>query len=189
MIYGYARVSTDGQSVTAQVAALQMAGAVKVWREVASGAKTDRAQLRKAIAALEPGDVLMVVRGDRAARSVRDMLNLLAQITAKGAAFCSLAEAWADTRDQTAMGRLMRTIMAGFAEFERELIQARTSEGRTRAKERGVKLGRKPKLTPHQQREAAERRENGEAVREIARSYAVHHSTISRLRDNGAARQ
>lgn len=185
MIHGYARVSTDGQSVTAQVAALQEAGAVKVWCEVASGAKTDRAQLRKAIAALEPSDVLMVVRGDRAARFVRDMLNLLAQIIAKGAAFCSLAEAWADTRDQTAMGRLVRTIMAGFAEFERELIRERTSEGRTRAKECGVKLSRKPKLTQHQQREAAKRREKGEAVREIARSYAVHHSTISRLPSHG----
>ena len=175
----------DGQSVAAQVAALQEAGAAKVWREVASGAKTDRAQLRKAIAALEPGDVLMVVRGDRAARSMRDMLNLLAQITAKGAAFCSLAEARVDTRDQTAMGRLVRTTMARFSEFERELIRARTSEGRTRAEERGVKLGRRPKSMQHQQREVAQRRENGEAVQEIARSYAVHHSTISRLPSHG----
>ena len=185
MTHGYARVSTDGQSVAARVAALQETGAAKVWREVASGAKADRAQLRKAIAALEPGDVLMVVRGDRAARSVQDMLNLLAQITEKGAAFCSLAEAWADTRDQTAMGRLVRTIMAGFAEFERELIRARTSEGRTRAKERFVKLGRKPKLMQHQQREAAQRCKSGEAVQEIARSYAVHHTTISRLPSHG----
>lgn len=175
----------DGQSVAAQVAALQEAGAAKVWREVASGAKTDRAQLRKAIAALEPGDVLMVVRGDRAARSMRDMLNLLAQITAKGAAFCSLAEARADTRDQTAMGRLVRTTMVGFSEFERELIRARTSEGRTRAEERGVKLGRRLKSMQYQQREVAQRRESGEAVQEIARSYAVHHSTISRLPSHG----
>src|ERR671933_745442 len=81
MIHGYARFSTDGQSVAAQVAALQDAGAGKVWREVASGAQTDRAQLRRAVAALEPGDVLMVTRLDRLARSTRDLLNTLATIT------------------------------------------------------------------------------------------------------------
>ena len=94
MVYGYARVSTDGQSVAAQVAALQDAGAVKVWREVASGAKPDRAQLRKAIAALDAGDVLMVTRLDRLARSTRDLLNSLAAITGKGAGFRSLGDAW-----------------------------------------------------------------------------------------------
>ena len=81
MIYGYARVSTDGQSVAAQVAGLRAAGAGKVFREVASGAKTDRAQLRKAIAVLQAGDVLMVTRLDRLARSTRDLLNTLAAIT------------------------------------------------------------------------------------------------------------
>src|SRR5207344_1916113 len=85
MIYGYARVSTDGQSVAAQVAALNAAGAGKVFREVASGAKTDRAQLRKAIAALEAGDVLMVTRLDRLARSTRDLLNTLATIAGRKA--------------------------------------------------------------------------------------------------------
>ena len=78
MIYGYARVSTDGQSVAAQVAALTAAGAAKVFRETASGAKTDRAQLRKVLAALDAGDVLMVTRLDRLARSTRDLLNTLA---------------------------------------------------------------------------------------------------------------
>ena len=179
MVYGYARVSTDGQSVAAQVAALQDAGAVKVWREVASGAKPDRAQLRKAIAALDAGDVLMVTRLDRLARSTRDLLNSLAAITGKGAGFRSLGDAWADTT--TSHGRLMLTVLGGLAELERDLIRARTSEGRERAKARGVKLGRPHKLTPDQRQEILRRKENGEAVREIARSYNVHNSTISRL--------
>jgi DNA invertase Pin-like site-specific DNA recombinase len=183
MIYGYARVSTDGQSVTAQVAALKAAGAEIVFREVASGAKTDRAQLRRALAALEAGDVLVVTRLDRLARSTRDLLNTLAAITGRKAGFRSLSDVWADTT--TPHGRLMLTVLGGLAEFERELIRSRTAEGRTRAKARGVKLGRKPKLTPHQQREAIERREEGEPVREIARTYNVHHSTISRLQAHG----
>lgn len=179
MIYGYARVSTDGQSVAAQVAALQDAGADKVFREVASGAQTDRAQLRKTIATLAAGDVLMVTRLDRLARSTRDLLNTLAMVTSKGAGFRSLGDAWADTT--TPHGRLMLTVLGGLAEFERDLIRARTGEGRVRAKARGVKMGRRPKLTPHEQREAVARRERGEALTDIARSYNVSHSTISRL--------
>src|SRR6185312_5292961 len=144
MKYGYARVSTDGQSVAAQVAALTAAGASKVFREVASGAKTDRAQLRKAIAALETGDVLMVTRLDRLARSTRDLLNILAAITSKKAGFRSLGDAWADTT--TPHGRLMLTVLGGLAEFERELIRARTSEGRERAVAKGVVMGAQAKI-------------------------------------------
>jgi DNA invertase Pin-like site-specific DNA recombinase len=181
MIYGYARVSMDGQSVTAQVRQLRAAGASKVFREVASGAKTDRAQLRRVLAELDAGDVLTVTRLDRLARSTRDLLNTLAAITDKKAGFRSLGDTWADTT--TAHGRLMLTVLGGLAEFECDLIRARTGEGRARAKARGVKLGRKPKLTEHQKREAIRRRDrDGEPVREIARSYNVSHSTISRLR-------
>ena len=180
MIYGYARVSTDGQSVAAQVAALTDAGAKKVFKEVASGAKTDRAQLHRLLNVLEAGDVLLVTRLDRLARSTRDLLNTLATITGKKAGFRSLSDAWADTT--TAHGRLMLTVLGGLAEFERDLIRARTGEGRARAKARGVKLGRTPKLTLHQQREAIKRRDKGEALTEIARTYNVSHSTISRLR-------
>jgi DNA invertase Pin-like site-specific DNA recombinase len=179
MIYGYARVSTDEQSIAAQVAALTARGAGCVYREVASGAKTDRAQLRRAIDQLDAGDVLMVTRLDRLARSTRDLLNTLAAITGKGAGFRSLGDTWADTT--APHGRLMLTVLGGLGEFERELIRARTGEGRARAKARGVKLGRRPKLTPHQKREALQRRESGEALTEIARSYNVSHSTISRL--------
>ena len=179
MIYGYARVSTDGQSVDAQVRQLTKAGCRKVFREVASGAKTDRAQLRRLLGQLEAGDVLTVTRLDRLARSTRDLLNTLATITGKKAEFRSLGDAWADTT--TSHGRLMLTVLGGLAEFERDLIRARTSEGRERAKARGVKMGREPRLTAQQQAEAMKRRDNGEPVREIARSFNVHHATISRL--------
>jgi DNA invertase Pin-like site-specific DNA recombinase len=179
MIYGYARVSTDGQSVVAQVAQLTKAGAAKVYRETASGAQTDRAQLRKVLAALEADDVLMVTRLDRLARSTRDLLNTLAAITDRKAGFRSLGDTWADTT--TAHGRLMLTVLGGLAEFERELIRARTGEGRARAVAAGVKMGRKPKMTAHQVKEALRRVDAGELMRDIARSYNVSHSTISRL--------
>src|SRR5712671_2183422 len=103
MIYGYARVSTGGQSEAAQVRQLRAAGAGRVFREVASGAKTDRPQLRRLLSGIGPGDVVMVTRLDRLARSTRDLLNTLAGITAKEAGFRSLADAWADTT--TAHGR------------------------------------------------------------------------------------
>ena len=179
-IYGYARVSTDGQTLDAQVSELRAAGAERVFREKVSGALTDRAQLRRAIASLGKGDVLLVTRLDRLARSTRDLLNTLAAVAEKGAGFRSLRDSWADTT--TPQGRLMVTVLAGIAEFERELIRTRTGEGRERAKARCVRLGRKPKLTPHQRTEALARRDAGEPLVEIARSYAVAHSTISRLR-------
>ena len=179
MKYGYARVSTDGQSVAAQVAQLTRAGCKKVFRETARGAQTDRAQLRKVLAALEDGDLLMITRLDRLARSTRDLLNTLAAITDRKADFRSLGDTWADTT--TAHGRLMLTVLGGLAEFERELIRARTGEGRARAVARGVRMGRKPKMTPHQIKEAIRRRDNGEPMRDIGRSYNVSHSTISRL--------
>ncbi len=179
MKYGYARVSTDGQSVDAQARQLTKAGCKRVFREVASGAKTDRAQLRRLLGQLEAGDLVAVTRLDRLARSTRDLLNTLGTIAERKAGFRSLTDAWADTT--TSHGRLMLTVLGGLAEFERDLIRARTGEGRERAKQRGVKMGRKPKLTPHQIKEAMRRRDAGEPQREIARSYNVSHSTISRL--------
>jgi DNA invertase Pin-like site-specific DNA recombinase len=129
---------------------------------------------------LEPGDVVTVTCIDRLARSTRDLLNTLAAITGRQAGFRSLGDTWADTT--TPHGRLMLTVLGGLAEFERDLIRTRTGDGRARAKERGVKLGRKPKLTPHQKREAIARRERGdETLAEIGRSYNVSGWTISRL--------
>jgi DNA invertase Pin-like site-specific DNA recombinase len=149
----------------------------KVFREVASGAKTDRAQLRRLLDALDAGDV---TRLDRLARSTRDLLNTLAAITGKNAGFRSLGDTWADTT--TSHGRLMLTVLGGLAEFERNLIRARTGEGRARAVARGQRMDRPPKLTPHQKREAIKRRDQGEeSLAEIGRSYNVNPATISRL--------
>ncbi|MBH0619060.1 recombinase family protein [Salmonella enterica] len=178
-VIGYARVSTGGQSLDAQMAELGAAGATVIHHEKVSGAVSDRVALKRALASIHAGDVLLVTRLDRLARSTRDLLNTLDALGTKGAAFRSLRDAWADTT--TPHGRLMLTVLGGLAEFERELILARTGEGRQRAKDRGVRLGRRPKLTPHQRREALERRERGESITDIARSYAVHHATISRL--------
>ena len=179
MIYGYARVSTDGQTLDAQREALTAAGAKKIFAETASGAKTERAQLARLMKTLTQDDVVLVTRLDRLARSTRDLLNTLATIADRGASFRSLADTWADTT--TPHGRLMLTVLGGLAEFERELISARTSEGRKRAKERGQAFGPKRKLTPFQMQEARDRKAAGESVREIARSYNISASTISRL--------
>src|SRR5437588_6039861 len=155
------------------------AGCAKVFKEKVSGAKTDRAQLAKVIRKLEPGDVLVVTRLDRLARSTHDLLNVLATIGERQASFRSLHDAWADTT--TPHGRLMLTVLGGLAEFERELIRARTGDGRARAKARGVKFGRPRKLTPHQRQEARQRLEQGETQAAIARTYNVDATTIGRL--------
>jgi len=139
-IYGYARVSTDGQSLASQDAQLHAADCAKVYSEKISGARSDRPELAKLLKRLGQGDVLVVTRLDRLARSTRDLLNILDMVAKAGAGFKSLAETWADTT--TAHGRLMLTILGGLAEFERELILARTSDGRSRAMARGVKFGR-----------------------------------------------
>jgi DNA invertase Pin-like site-specific DNA recombinase len=115
-----------------------------VFREVASGGKTDRAQLRRAVAQLDAGDVLIVTRLDRLARSTRDLLNTLATIAGQGAGFRSLGDKWADTT--TPHGRLMLTVLGGLAEFERELIRARTSEGRAR---QGARREARPHAEAH----------------------------------------
>src|SRR5207237_6532373 len=155
------------------------AGCAKVYSETASGAKTDRVQLRKAIAKLQAGDTLIVTRLDRLARSTRDLLNILDEISKRGAGFKSLADAWADTT--TPHGRLMLTVLGGLAEFERHLISERTSDGRARAKARGQHMGRPAKLNHEQQQEARARRDAGETLADIARTFGVSHTTIGRL--------
>jgi DNA invertase Pin-like site-specific DNA recombinase len=127
-IIGYARVSTEGQTLDSQIAALSAAGAGRIYRETASGAKAERKELARALKATTVGDTLLVTRLDRLARSTRDLLNIVDAIAKAGAGFRSLADAWADTT--TPHGRLMLTVLGGLAEFERELIRARTREGR-----------------------------------------------------------
>jgi DNA invertase Pin-like site-specific DNA recombinase len=186
-IVGYARVSTGSQSAAAQIEALKAAGADVVFQETASGAKRDRAQMIKAIGALEKNDTFLVTRLDRFARSTQDLLNRLEEVANKGAKFKSLADAWADTT--TPHGKLFLTILGGLAEFERELIKARTDEGRRRAIERGVKMGRRLKLTPHQRDEVIKRRDKGESLMDLARSYGVTHPTIMLVLRTRDARQ
>jgi len=177
--YGYARVSTNGQDLGSQEAELLAAGCAKVFKEKVSGAKTDRAELAKVIRRLEPGDVLVVTRLDRLARSTRDLLNVLATIAEREAGFRSLKDAWADTT--TPHGRLMLTVLGGLAEFERELIRARTGDGRARAKARGVRFGRPTALTPNQRQEVLQRLSSGEVQAAVARTFNVSQATISRL--------
>jgi DNA invertase Pin-like site-specific DNA recombinase len=178
-LVGYARVSTRDQDYNGQQSELEAAGCTRIYREKESGARTDRPELRKAIAKLESGDVLVVSRLDRLARSTRDLLNILAEIASKGAGFKSLHDSWADTT--TPHGRLMLTVLGGLAEFERELIRARTGAGRDRAKARGVKFGRPMKLDEFQRREALTRLAAGESQADVARSYRVNPATICRL--------
>jgi DNA invertase Pin-like site-specific DNA recombinase len=184
-VIGYCRVSTDGQTLDAQIAELKAAGATKVFAEKQSGAHTDRPQLRKAIAALGEGDTLIVTRLDRLARSTRDLLNVLHDVGERGALFKSLADTWADTT--TPHGRLMLTILGGLAEFERSLIKARTDIGIRRAREAGIKFGRPSKLTAHQRRQALKLLDTGEPQSAVARLLNVDQSTISRLAARMAA--
>jgi len=175
-IYGYARVSTGGQSLAAQIAELKAANCEKIFQEKISGAKADRKQLARLVGVLAKGDLLIVTRLDSLARSTLHPMEI---ITKAGAAFKSLGDAWVNTT--TAQGRLLVTILGSLAEFERHLIHSRTSEGRKRAIARGVVMGRKPKLTSHQKKDAIRRRRAGENLVDIGRSYNVSHSTISRL--------
>jgi DNA invertase Pin-like site-specific DNA recombinase len=178
-IIGYARCSTEQQDVEGQIASLRQAGATQVFAEKVSGAVTDRRELAKAIASLTRGDLLVVTKLDRLARSTRDLLNTIAVVSAKGAGFRVLDNPAMDTT--SAHGRLLLSVLGSIAEFERELIKSRTGEGRARAKLRGVRFGRKPALTQFQIDEALKRREAGETLADIGRTFGVSHSTISRL--------
>ncbi|MGO9005952.1 MAG: recombinase family protein [Beijerinckiaceae bacterium] len=179
-IYGYARVSTDGQTLDNQVEALKAAGVEKIFNEKGAGARADRPQLAKMLATIAKKDVVIVTRLDRLARSTRDLLNIIEALKEQGAAFRSLGDQWADTT--TPHGRLMLTVLGGLAEFERELIRARTSEGRARAKARGQHMGRRPTLNADQQQMALKALVDGTATQaDLARLFDVSQSTISRL--------
>ena len=178
-VLGYARVSTQDQHLTGQIEALKAAGATTIYREKISGARADRPQLGKLMASLQPGDVVLVTKLDRLGRSTRELLELIEQIGKAGAVFRSLGDPLWDT--SSSQGRLLSTLLAAIAEFERDLIRERTGEGRTRAMAKGIKFGRKPKLSDYQRQEALRRRAAGETLASIAKSYAVNVSMISRL--------
>jgi DNA invertase Pin-like site-specific DNA recombinase len=177
---GYARVSTVGQTLDAQLEQLKADGCTRIYREKASGARPDRRQLLRLLANTQIGDVVTVTRIDRLARSTFDLFAIVKRIVDAGGQFRSLAEPWADTATST--GRLMIAVLGGLADVERDLIRTGTAEGRSRAKARGQHMGRPPKLTPQQQDEARKRRAEGATLKELARSYNVAAATISRLR-------
>ena len=179
LLLGYARVSTDEQDLTNQRADLHAAGCTRIYAEKVTGARRDRPELARLLDHLRPGDVVTVTRLDRLARSTRDLLDIAARIQEAGAGLRSLAEPWADTT--TPAGRMVLTIFAGIAEFERCLILDRTREGREAAKARGVKFGPRPILTPAQIEHARELIEQeGRQVKEVAELFGVHRSTIYR---------
>jgi DNA invertase Pin-like site-specific DNA recombinase len=178
-VIGYARVSTQDQDFAHQVEALRAAGAGRVYSEKVSGARADRPQLVKLMAAIEAGDTVMVTKIDRLGRSTRELLDLIHRISETGASFKSLGDPLFDTG--SSQGKLLVTLLAAIAEFERDLIRERTGDGRKRAMANGRKFGRQSKLTPHQRQEALKRCGAGETLAAIAKSYAVDISTISRL--------
>ncbi|TPM21646.1 recombinase family protein [Mesorhizobium sp. B2-3-5] len=179
MRYGYARVSTEGQDLAAQIERLQAAGCEKIFCEKRSGKNTNRRQLQRLLRALRPGDVVKAVVSDRMARDPFDMLNILRTVTAAGADLCLLDEPFIDTRSE--MSDLMLFLVGWAAKWQRRRILENTSNGRARAKARGVKFGRKPKLTAQQEGEVLDRLKAGEDVCGIANRYHVSRSTISRL--------
>jgi DNA invertase Pin-like site-specific DNA recombinase len=179
MRYGYARVSSSTQDYQGQVDALKAAGCERIFREKASGKSTNgRREFDKLMKALLPGDVVVVSKLDRLARSTRDLANLLHELDEQGCGFVSLNETWCDTT--SAVGRLMMTIMGGIAEFERTLIRSRCQEGIDRAKAKGTRFGRKPKLDPGHIKVAAERYAKGETMAQIALDYDVSEPTMWR---------
>ncbi len=178
MLLGYARVSTDDQNLALQRAALRAAGCRRLYEEKASGAKRDRPELAWLLEQLRDDDVVVITRLDRLARSTRDLLDVAEQIKGAKAGLRSLAEPWADTTSPA--GRMVLTVFAGMAEFERALIHQRTSAGRVAARQRGVRFGRTPKLGPEQLAFARRLVDEGRPVREVAGVLKCHRATLYR---------
>lgn len=179
MMIGYARVSTRGQDLDQQRVALGTAGCIRIFEEKVSGTKRDRPELAKMLDHLRAGDVVTITRLDRLARSTGDLLDIAERIRTAEAGLRSLAEPWADTT--TPAGRMVLTVFAGMAEFERSLIVERTSAGRIAAKARGVRFGPSPVLSAGQIAHARQLiRDEERPVAEVARLLGVHRSTLYR---------
>ena len=179
-IFGYARVSTEDQTLELQRTELQSKGCTKIFAEKISGARSDRPQLAKLLKALKAGDVVVVTKLDRLARSIHDLQSILRAIQTASADFKVLDMPSLDTTNP--YGKLLFDILGALAEFERSLIKTRTSEGRKAAKAIGVHLGRPRKLTPTQTQEALERLKNGESLVAVARTFNVDPTAIGRLK-------
>ena len=181
-VIGYARAGMDGETLDAQVAALAAAGAARVLRETADGAAGAGGELARGIKSLSGGDILLITRLDRLARSTRELVKTLDAIARAGAGFRSLAEPWADAT--TPLRGSILSVIGGLAAFERDLIRVRTSEGRERAQARGQQMERPSALSEHQRREGVAALAAGTATQaDLARRYKVSQSTISRLAD------
>lgn len=181
MKIGYARVSTTDQNLDLQLTNLKDAGCGRIFQEKISGTKKDRPELQRLIDHLRPGDVVVVWKLDRLARSTHHLLELVECIRMAEASFCSLSEPWADTTSHA--GKMIMTVFAGIAEFERDLIRERTSAGRVAAKKRGIKFGRPKKMNEEQKLLAQRLLEENKSVSEIAKTFNVHKATIYRLQD------
>lgn len=179
MKIGYARVSTLDQNLDLQLQALKKAGCQKLFREKVSGITRHRPEFQRMLEQVRQGDTVVVWRLDRLARSTRDLLNTMETLSDAGAKFLSISEPWANTT--THAGKMIMTVFAGIAEFERDLIRERTGAGREAAKKRGVQFGRPRKLNAEQVQLATELINQGKAVRDIARTFKVHETTIYRL--------
>lgn len=179
MKIGYARVSTEEQNLDIQLTALRKAGCKKIFQEKISGTKWERPELHNMLNSLEAGDVVVVWRLDRLARSTKMLLEITDRIMDSSAKFCSLSEPWADTTSPA--GKMIMTFFAGMAEFERDLIRVRTSAGREEALKRGVKFGRPSKITSKQLEVAKRLLSEGQSAREVADTFGVHYTTLYRL--------
>ena len=179
MKIGYARVSTTDQNPDLQLDALKQAGCERIFMDKLTGTRKSRPKLQQMIKSLTHGDQVVIYRLDRLARSTRDLFNLVDEIEVTGASFLSLGEPWADTTSPA--GKMILTVFAGLAEFERELMQSRMSDGRAAAKARGVKFGRPQSLNDAQKAEIIKMREQGKPVKEIAALFNVHKDTIYNL--------
>lgn len=179
MKLGYARVSTHDQNLETQIRLLKEAGCEAIFEEKISGARTDRPELEKLLSQIHRGDTLVVCKLDRLARSTHHLLEIVETLRGKKATFCSLGEPWADTTSNA--GKMIMTIFAGIAEFERDLIRERTSAGRENAKKRGVRFGRPRKLSTEQKELVLKLRDEGKSVQELAKTFNVDRSTIYRL--------
>ena len=181
MKIGYARVSTTDQNLDLQLAALKEAGCSRIFQEKISGAKKERPELQRLLEHLRPGDIVVVWKLDRLARSTHHLLELGESIRISDASFCSLSEPWADTTSHA--GKMIMTIFAGIAEFERDLIRERTSAGRVAAMQRGIRFGRPKKMNEEQKLLAKRLLEENKSVSEIAKTFGVHKATIYRMQD------
>ena len=180
MLIGYARVSTDGQNLDRQIAALRSAGCEKIFREKASGkAIRARPQLEKAIDLLGHDDVLVVAEWDRATRSMIDGITIMQRVAARDALIKVLDKPHLDLT--TPIGRGLLAMLSAIAEDERERIIKRANEGRRQAKTRGVHLGRKPKLTQKQQTLARQWVDEGKSYAEVGDTLGVSKTTVFRL--------